>query len=101
MAGLLAPDGIAATKDHLAGCESCQMRFGWTEPTAETRHSKPRSEPRPHGGGDDELTPGTKLGRYLILSRLGAGGMGVVYLAFDPELDRKVALKVLRGDLGH
>src|SRR5689334_4088315 len=41
------------------------------------------------------LSPGTKLGRYEIRSRLGAGGMGEVYLAQDTSLDRKVALKVL------
>jgi len=38
---------------------------------------------------------GKKLKHYLILSQLGAGGMGVVYCALDEELDRKVALKVL------
>jgi serine/threonine protein kinase/tetratricopeptide (TPR) repeat protein len=38
---------------------------------------------------------GRKLQNYLILSQLGAGGMGVVYCALDEELDRKVALKVL------
>jgi eukaryotic-like serine/threonine-protein kinase len=41
------------------------------------------------------LGPGAALGRYLVASRLGAGGMGVVYAGYDPELDRKVALKVL------
>src|SRR4029078_333917 len=41
------------------------------------------------------LQPGTRLGRYEILSRLGACGMGQVYLAEDSSLHRKVALKVL------
>src|SRR5436190_7707089 len=41
------------------------------------------------------LQPGAKLGRYEIISPLGAGGMGEVYLAHDSTLDRKVALKVL------
>jgi eukaryotic-like serine/threonine-protein kinase len=45
----------------------------------------------------DELTvKGGTIGRYTILERVGSGAAGVVYSAYDPELDRRVALKVMR-----
>jgi tetratricopeptide (TPR) repeat protein/predicted Ser/Thr protein kinase len=47
-----------------------------------------------------ELSRGATCGRYVVLARLGAGGMGVVYAAYDPELDRKVALKLLHASAG-
>jgi len=42
---------------------------------------------------------GTRLGRYEVHSRIGAGGMGEVYLAHDTQLDRTVALKILPADV--
>jgi formylglycine-generating enzyme required for sulfatase activity len=51
----------------------------------------------PSPSGDAAPSRGTLLGRYIILDRIGAGGMGVVYAAYDPELERKIAIKLLRS----
>src|SRR5262245_43583542 len=45
------------------------------------------------------LEKGTSVGRYLVLGPLGQGGMGAVFAAYDPGLDRKVALKLLSADV--
>ncbi len=45
-----------------------------------------------------ELSVGEQIGRFVVLSKLGEGGMAVVHAAYDAELDRKVAIKVLRSD---
>ncbi|MGO8994049.1 MAG: serine/threonine-protein kinase, partial [Polyangiaceae bacterium] len=51
--------------------------------------------------GDEELARGAMLDRYLILRRLGRGGMGVVYLSLDVDLERRIAIKVLRPQAAH
>ena len=42
------------------------------------------------------LVAGQRIGRFVVLGTLGKGGMGILYEAYDPELDRKVALKLVR-----
>ncbi len=89
---------MLALRDPGSGLDSEELR--WTEPS---------DEPEPSLGlgtlvggidpdedqVDDDLGPGSRLGRYVILARQGVGGMGVVYAAYDPQLDRRVALKLM------
>ncbi|MEM7156782.1 MAG: serine/threonine-protein kinase [Myxococcota bacterium] len=70
-----------------------------------------RGVPSPPSGDDITLLDGEaprfepmldlqQLGRYTIMSELGRGGMGSVYEAFDRNLDRRIAVKVLHRDVG-
>jgi tetratricopeptide (TPR) repeat protein len=68
--------------------------------TEATRREGPSGSDRPRAklAEPEYFARGTLVGRYVILDKLGEGGMGVVYAAFDPELDRRVAIKVLQGE---
>lgn len=67
------------------------------DPTTQVDHEtdEPDDESKP-----DWLARGETIGRYVVLECLGAGGMGVIYSAWDPKLDRKLAIKVVRGRNG-
>jgi formylglycine-generating enzyme required for sulfatase activity len=59
-----------------------------------------RATARPDSVTAGDLDTGARIGRYVIIERVGTGAMGVVYGAYDPELDRKVALKLIKPGQG-
>ena len=62
------------------------------------------TEAPPNPPAEHAATPlarGATIGRYVVLGLVGRGGMGEVYAAYDPELDRKVAVKLLRVKPGN
>jgi len=104
VSGALAQSALSRVETHLAGCRDCRalvaaLAGDEADSNAATHKHEKHSE-------DSQVTKrpvlsiGDRVNRYLVLSSLGAGGMGVVFSAYDPQLDRKVALKLLRANLG-
>ena len=58
---------------------------------------RPKRPTPPSAVEENGLAKGATIGRYVVLGLLGRGGMGEVYAAYDPELDRKIAVKLLRA----
>jgi tRNA A-37 threonylcarbamoyl transferase component Bud32/tetratricopeptide (TPR) repeat protein len=90
----LEPSAVRVVAEHIDRCAACRRIV------AEAARSV---DPTGEGGGDDDdegtpLPSGSVVGRYVVLECIGAGSMGVVYTAKDPDLGRKVALKLLRTD---
>jgi len=105
----LSPDGIARLEAHTRDCASCRELVSFAVAAtpggaggARTNVGRAGAQPAhaPARAPATALTRGTTVGRYTVLALVGRGGMGEVYSAYDPELDRKVALKILNSDAG-
>ncbi len=101
---VLAPDEAERVTSHLDACESCQqiviaaVRGAAITPTTALAVGTPSLPPVLRGAPARVGAP-RRIGRYEVRGLLGAGGMGQVYDAYDAELDRAIALKVLRPEL--
>jgi anti-sigma factor RsiW/sensor domain CHASE-containing protein len=94
--GLLTPSSRAELERHIDQCDRCRSLVATVVKVSVQPEEDQAIEVE---SGPARLPRGTNLGRYVLLDCIGRGGMAVVYAAYDPELDRKVAVKLLRTDL--
>ncbi len=92
--GRLAGAELQSAEAHLASCEACLRIVADAGAALETKDGA-----RDDATTDGPLVPGVAVGRYVVVAPVGAGGMGRVYEATDPALDRRVALKLLHRDV--
>ncbi|NUO52605.1 MAG: protein kinase [Polyangiaceae bacterium] len=90
--GGLSPDELARADAHLDGCETCRGVVASAVVARRPAGATPADE--------DDFPPGTHIGRFEVAFPIGEGAMGIVLAARDPDLDRRVAIKVLRPELG-
>lgn len=102
--GRLSSESRAGVEAHLAACPECCALVAaaarWWSAGAGDVGAGAGGSPDDDAGAEPAepgpLAPGVELGRYRIVRPLGAGAAGAVYEAHDPQLDRRVAVKVLR-----
>ena len=99
--GTLDPATHAEVARHVDTCDECAAMVQDAAEAVDEVEGSPGfasqpTAPTPPLAADVPLARGTAVGRYVVLDLLGAGGIGRVYTAYDPELDRRVAIKLLK-----
>ena len=97
LAGRIRGDEAAVIASHVATCRMCEALVDVLGSSLAVG-SVPTL---PAGESPGEPRAGDAIGGYVLQHRVGAGGMGVVWAAYDPELDRLVALKLMRDAEPH
>ena len=92
LGGTLSPAGRATVEAHVAACSACAEILTWAAADSANASRGPGREGAPFIG---QLAPGARVDRYQILGPVGRGGMGEVYAAYHPDLDRRIALKIV------
>ena len=102
----LAPKEYDELALHLHRCEECLQMVAVLlqankNKTVESLHEEKEEEPKKKTFSADDYDEviGARVGRYVIVEHIGSGGMGDVFKAYDPELDRKIALKLVHSEL--
>ena len=90
--GALSEDERPQVEAHVAACTACADLMTWVAADQANRSRAVGHEGRPFVG---QLHPGSRVDRYQILGAIGRGGMGEVYAAYHPDLNRRIALKVV------
>jgi eukaryotic-like serine/threonine-protein kinase len=95
--GRLSAAKLGDVEGHLSTCETCRELVAGSAGLA-LSVTAPSENPVPVALRSKLLERGATIGRYVVLDLVGRGAMGEVYAAFDPQLNRKVALKLIKGD---
>ncbi len=98
--GRLTGPALVEAQEHLDNCIDCLDLVGMFQQTTLDATQDHDFVPLTESVQIDlNAPPGSQIGRYEVIRAVGRGGMGVVYLARDPQLDRAVALKLVRPSL--